>query len=137
MFAVVPLQPLIREVLPNADQAYIEPEKLVTYALDPENVVGRHKASVFRSALGIEKVDWEYLLESILNELPNHPVVSSRPPRREDEHYTWEVLVPITGMNGRQLLVVPAWEMIEDRPRLVTTRVARKGQQPSSGGSKL
>ncbi len=36
-------------------------EKLESYLLDPQHDVGRHKARVFASALGIRQRDWEYL----------------------------------------------------------------------------
>lgn len=126
-------RPLIGTPLPNADKATIEPEKLITYALDPDNDVGRHKAHVFEAALAIEREDWEYLRDEILRELPKHPVSVVRPPRHDKDHYTWEVMVPITGLNGRRLFVITAWKMIDDRPRLVTTRVAPKARQPSRG----
>jgi hypothetical protein len=124
------LQPRIGEPLPNADRAHINPDKLVLYALDLDNVVGRHKAIVFRDALGIERDDWEYLHDGILAELSRNPVSAVRPPRRSGERYTWQVLVPIAGLNKRRLVVITGWEMIGDRPELITTRVAPKSKQP-------
>jgi hypothetical protein len=38
--------------IPNADRAFIDFRKVVDYSLDPTHPVGRHKAVVFRSALG-------------------------------------------------------------------------------------
>ena len=62
-------QPRVGEPLPQASAAYIEPEKLVDYALDTQHPVGRHKAAVFRQALDIERDDWEYLRDRILDAL--------------------------------------------------------------------
>lgn len=39
--------------LPNASRAFIDIRKLTSYCLDPEHPVGRHKAVVFRRALGL------------------------------------------------------------------------------------
>lgn len=125
------------EALPNADQATIDAEKLIAYILDPDNAVGRHKAHVFEAALGITREDWEYLRDAILRELPKHPVSVVRPPRHDKDHYTWEVMVPITGLNGRRLFVVTAWKMIDGRPRLVTALVAPKARQTSDEGPTL
>jgi len=125
--------PAVGDPLPNASTAVIEPNKLVDYALNAQDPVGRHKAIVFERALGIEQGDWEYLRDAILDELPRQPISGSRPPLRVDERYTWEVLVPIRGLGAqvdRILLVTTGWEMVEGVPRLITTRVAPKNRQP-------
>jgi filamentous hemagglutinin len=41
--------------LPNADRARLDVQKLVSYLLDPGHPVGRHKAAVFRAALGFTR----------------------------------------------------------------------------------
>jgi hypothetical protein len=116
----------------------IEAEKLVDYALNPENPIGRHKALVFERALGIERADWEHLRDEILRQLPGCPVSGNRPALREGERLTWEVLVPISGLRrqkGRQLLVITGWELIDGLPRLVTTLVAPRNRQDAGGGA--
>jgi len=118
--------------LPNAELAHIDSAKLRLYALDRSNPVGKHKAAVFSAALGIEQNDWHHLKESILEELPHRPVSGVRPPKRPEERYTWEVLVPVQGLRDQQhrrLLVITAWEMVDNRPQLVTLRVAPKARQ--------
>ena len=47
--------------LPRANEARVEQAKLTTYVLEPDHPTGRHKAHVFRSALGIGVEDWEDL----------------------------------------------------------------------------
>lgn len=124
--------PQIGQPLPGADEPSIEPDKLVRYALDPTHPVGRHKAVVFRQALGIEQADWEYLRDAIVEALPRSPITGLRQPRGARETYTWEVLVPIQGLGeraGRHLQVVTAWEIVDGRPVLVTLRVAPKSRQ--------
>ncbi len=131
-------QPRVGEPLPQASAAYIEPEKLVDYALDPQHPVGRHKAAVFRQALDIERDDWKHLRDRILDALPDHLVTGVREPDDEHGAYTWEVLVPIQGLGTRaerRLLVITAWEMVDGRPQLVTVRVApRNRQQTGASG---
>jgi hypothetical protein len=73
-----PKQPSVGELLPAAGDAYIDSDKLIRYGLSLDHPVGRHKATVFRLALGIERDDWEYLRDSILEQLPQHPVTLVR-----------------------------------------------------------
>jgi hypothetical protein len=58
-------------VLPNADRAILDLRKLESYCLDPAHPRGRHKARVFREALGIDRTDasWlrQFLLEAVLS----------------------------------------------------------------------
>lgn len=131
-------QPRIGQPLPNARDAHIESDKLADYVLDPEHPVGKHKAAVFRQALDIERDDWEYLRDTILEALPHHPATDVREPEPAHAASTWEVLVPIQGLGTRaerRLLVITAWEMTDGRPGLVTARVApRKRQQFDASG---
>ena len=57
--------------LPNSHRAVVEIEKLRDYSLSPNHPVGKHKARVFRAALGItiEDADWlrERALEAAMN----------------------------------------------------------------------
>jgi hypothetical protein len=53
--------------LPNGDKAYIPVEKLTEYALNPEHPTGRHKARVFRSALGLTLTDVDYVRSALQN----------------------------------------------------------------------
>ena len=57
--------------LPNHENAVIDIRKLTEYALDPESPRGRHKARVFRSALGMTRENAEELRRLILDSLAN------------------------------------------------------------------
>lgn len=57
--------------LPNYQKAFIDDKKLVDYCLNPEHVVGKHKAQVFKSALGITVQNYLVLKQSILNAIAN------------------------------------------------------------------
>src|SRR6185503_16551008 len=83
--------------LSNYQEAVIEPDKLKKYSLDPTSDAGKHKARVFKSALGFDQSNWELLSQSILNELPYREAVF----KEEDEHgKRYTVILPITGPNG-------------------------------------
>jgi len=52
--------------LPNSHKAVVEIEKLRDYSLNPDHLVGKHKARVFRAALGITLEEAEWLRERAL-----------------------------------------------------------------------
>jgi hypothetical protein len=55
---------------------------------------------VFAAVLAIERSDWHYLHDAILDELPNRPVTGAREPSRPRAVRTWEVRVLIEGLGG-------------------------------------
>ena len=115
------LWPEVGLPMPNADAAVISPLKLHGYALSATHGRGRHKAIVFRSALGFDSDDWELLRDQILDQLPVHPVYVARE-RGEDP--TWGVRLPITGTSNQVVDVITSWKMLGRRPQLVSCRVA-------------
>ena len=111
--------------LPNYEKAVILRDKLAGYALDPTHDEGRHKARVFKSALGFEQSDWEELKRRILDELPYHEAI----PQGEGLWgIKYLVILPIAGLNGNTadvetvLIIRPK----TDFPTLVTTLVAKR-----------
>src|SRR5215207_9482065 len=52
--------------LPNPERAVVEIEKLREYSLNLEHDRGKHKARVFRSALGFTQADAERLRQMVL-----------------------------------------------------------------------
>lgn len=84
--------------LPRASEAQVREAKLRDYALDPEHPDGRHKARVFRAALGLAREDWEDLRQQILQRVGSCPVtkVAPRPP----DAVQYEVVIPIDCPNG-------------------------------------
>lgn len=53
-------------LLPNAENAVIDIGKLLDYCLNPNHEVGKHKARVFASALGLTSRDATILREALL-----------------------------------------------------------------------
>jgi hypothetical protein len=52
--------------LPNCEHAVADIEKFRDYCLNPEHPVGKHKARVFKAALGFTQEDAEPLREMVL-----------------------------------------------------------------------
>ncbi len=61
--------------LPNFQNAVIDTRKLSEYALDPESPRGRHKARVFKAALGHTVDNAEDLRDAILECLPQNEAI--------------------------------------------------------------
>lgn len=97
-------------------------EKLERYLLNPEHEVGRHKARVFASALGIRQRDWEYLRGRLETAVVDAPVSSVRQTRWGD---LYELVLAVDGLNGQTHRVMTVWLVAgEEPPRLVTAYVA-------------
>jgi hypothetical protein len=128
----VPREPQIGEPLPGAAEAVIPRAKLVDYALDPDHPRGRHKAVVFKTALGIGRLEWRQLHDQILGRLPHEPVSSWRR-AHGPRPASWRVVIPITGPNGRTVRVVTAWKLVEGTPHLTSLFVSRTRGQARGG----
>jgi hypothetical protein len=111
--------------LPNCERAIIEASKLVRYALNPHSERGQHKARVFEQVLGFNLSNWELLKQAIVEVLPaRQATVTSETVFGKK----YEVIVPITGPNGRTVDVLTVWQFdrlpnsrqYADAPRLVT-----------------
>jgi hypothetical protein len=114
--------------LPRAEDAEIAEEKLRHYVLDPDHHLGKHKARVFQSALGIGQDDWQYLRDQILERLPGARVTAIRP--KPPHGLEYEARMPIDGLNGETRTIITGWLVAEDQPpRLLTTyvEVAQRG----------
>jgi hypothetical protein len=55
--------------LPNSDQAIVDLRKIESYCLNPEHPRGRHKARLFREALGLISADAAWLRQMLLDAL--------------------------------------------------------------------
>jgi hypothetical protein len=54
------------ERLPNGDRAILDMRKIEDYCLNPSHPRGRHKARVFREALGLRRNDASWLRDALL-----------------------------------------------------------------------
>lgn len=107
--------------IPRAEDAEIDPRKLTEYVLNPSHRTGRHKARVFKSALGIEREDWMYLRDQILERLPDAEVERHDSTQHGDQY---RVVLRIDGLNGETHPVKVRWRVPPGRaPCLVTAWV--------------
>ena len=64
--------------LPNAKRAEVDPRKLTEYCLSTTHPVGKHKAAVFRAALGYTAADADALRELLLRAAATGEAVAER-----------------------------------------------------------
>jgi len=104
--------------LPNAELAYIPPEKLAGYALNPEHPVGKHKAAVFESVLGMTAKDANELEIAILKAVKEN---EAKPTRLDEYGQRYEVEFDFE-RNGRKVVILTSWilETNETVPRLAS-----------------
>ena len=104
--------------LPNADRAVIDPRKLADYCLSPTHPVGRHKAAVFRAALGLTAADAD-ALRAVL--LAGARTAAAVPGRADEFGQRYETDIPVSTPAGTAT-VRAAWMVRagEDFPRLTT-----------------
>jgi hypothetical protein len=107
--------------LPNASRAVVDIGKLRDYSLNSRHEAGKHKARVFKSALGVTVEDAEWLREKILS-----AVLSAEAAARPDSPFGANFVVDIlVEREGRTALVRTAWivESGADFPRLTSCYV--------------
>lgn len=107
--------------LPNAERAVVDIVKLRDYSLNPLHESGKHKARVFKAALGITADDAGWLRERILEAAWNGEAVS-RPPSVFGEIFAVDILIE---RGEHKALVRTAWivDYGKDFPRLTSCYV--------------
>ena len=107
--------------LPNAERAVVEVEKLRDYALNPDHDRGKHKARVFRSALGFTQADAERLRQMVLAAAHTEEASLGKP-LPHGQMYT--VDFDTQGLSGT-VTIRTGWIVASDTdfPRLVTCYV--------------
>src|SRR5438445_397907 len=107
--------------LPNSWNAVVEIDKLRNYSLNPDHPVGKHKARVFRAALGLTAKDAEWLRARAL-ELAVDGDAKAGAPSVFGDKYVIDSAVELRGMSA---LVRFTWivEVGTDFPRLTSCYV--------------
>jgi len=105
-------------LLPNADEAVIDPAKLHGYLLSATHPLGRFKARFF-DALGFSSDRWQEL-ESARRTQHLTQDAAPGPVMRSGRKYTIRAI--LTGPNGQSAAVVSVWFIRsgEEAPRFVT-----------------
>ena len=112
--------------LRNGDRAVVDIRKLRDYCLNPEHVDGKHKARVFKSALGLRKSDADDLRDTLLEVAITGSVTKGGRDRR-GQRYTLDFEL----MRGhRKATIRSGWIVHHDEnfPRLTTCYVLKKGR---------
>jgi hypothetical protein len=109
--------------LPNLALAEISADTLIRFALSTDHALGRHKARLFESELGISPSDWARLRDRILEALPGAVVRSTTYATAMGVAYA--VPVTVTGLNGASIPVLTIWTVLEGQraPRLRSASV--------------
>ena len=105
-----------------AKQIVIDPSKLTKYVLNPNNDQGRHKARVFRAALGYTQANYQ----SLLDQLQTQALTSQAQLKRTDQYGRHlQVDLKIVGPNGKKAIVRTGWlvELNHDIAYLTTLYV--------------
>lgn len=111
--------------LPNGDRAVVDITKLSDYCLNPHHLRGRHKAHVFKAALGITQDEAEELRQMLLAAVQSEDADLGR----EDE-YGQRYVVDLEIETPRRTVVVrSAWIIREgeDFPRFTSCYVLEEG----------
>src|SRR5205085_616104 len=107
--------------LPNAERAVVDIAKLRDYSLNPAHDVGKHKARVFQSALGLTVSDADWLREQLLLATRTGEAVAGAP---SPFGKTYIIDMEISRA-GQAAIVRTAWiiEYGKDFPRLTSCYV--------------
>jgi hypothetical protein len=113
-------------LLPHGDRAIVDIRKLRDYCLNPDNPRGSRKARVFRSALGMTKVDAPALRQSLLQ-----VAASEQAKVGELDRYGQRYTIDFELRKGpRKVVVRSGWIILSDEtvPRLTTCYVRKRSR---------
>lgn len=109
--------------MPGADDAIVDPFKVLHYLLSSVHETGRHKARFF-ATLGYTRTNWT----TFTAELRSH-ALSEHAQQTETAFFgtKYTVAQPVTGPSGRSAIVVTVWIVRREErcPRLVTAYQGR------------
>jgi hypothetical protein len=104
--------------LPNADNAIIEEDKLVSYLLNPNHRRGGSKARLLNS-LGYGATEWQRLAHDLRNQHLISDIVEQQATAWGDRY---DIVAPLAGPIGDTMMFHSIWQIDlgSDRPRLIT-----------------
>jgi hypothetical protein len=107
--------------LPGSDRAVVDIAKLSDYCLNPQHPLGRHKARVFASVLGLTAAEADLLCSALLDAALEGDAMAG-----ENDEYGQRYVVDfeMKGPRGRAT-VRSTWIIVrgEDHPRLTSCYV--------------
>jgi hypothetical protein len=93
--------------LPQAERAFLDVGKIEDYCLNPTHLHGRHKARVFRDALGLNRADAVWLKAVLLSDLPSEGLARGQVGTVVEALDSAAVLVEFSDPHGRAYAIVP------------------------------
>ena len=103
------------------DNSVIPESKLTKYALDKNHAGGgRDKAIAFELALGYNQSNYKDLMQQVYDKLNAYPAVFKRTDKYGDRY---EIVMDITGPNGKTAKVLTGWLLKDEKARLTTIYV--------------
>ena len=111
-------------LLPNGERAIVDFRKLRDYCLNPDNPRGSRKARVFRSAVGMTRVDAPALRQRLLQ-----VAASEQAQLGELDRYGQRYTIDFELRKGtRRVIVRSGWIILGNKtvPRLTTCYVKRR-----------
>lgn len=108
-------------ILPNADSAIVEEEKITDYCLNPHHPDGKHKALVFKSALGLTLGDAQVLSAALLRAAKEFPARKGK----SNEFGDYYIIDFEMERESKKSVLRSVWIIKDatDSPRLVTCYV--------------
>ena len=107
--------------LPNPNNAYIDDNKLVGYALNFNHAEGKHKARVFKAALGLTVENLAELKNALLEAVKTLDAI---PDKSNQYGQKYVIDFPMTH-NNKAAIIHSVWivRYAENFPRLVTAYI--------------
>ncbi|WP_410682776.1 DUF6883 domain-containing protein [Citrobacter braakii] len=103
---------------PEIDQLKVPVEKLLNYALNVDHKEGKHKARIFKAALGIEAKQWRYLAFQLGEEMKDAKLEVTHVTEHGIKH---RAFLQIAGLNGKMCKVRTAWIISPNEPAKLVT----------------
>lgn len=120
----------VKNTMPCFQKAFVDPSKFVDYSLNNLNPVGKHKALVYKEALGYDSSNCDSLINQIEQFVQS---ASSIPDRVEMTKWgpRFQYKVPVKGLNGLERFVLVVFQIDSDSciPRLITNYVLPYGKE--------
>ncbi|MGE8206038.1 DUF6883 domain-containing protein [Heyndrickxia sp. NPDC080065] len=126
-----------KERLSNKDVSDMS-GKLLEYCLNPNHVVGKHKAKLFEEVLGFNQDNF-YLLEARIKEgLKNCKLEFKKGLNKYGLNFS--AYIEVQGISGNSKTIETAWEFNPnklEKIRLVTAFIASKGEQSHDNATRI
>lgn len=110
--------------LPGGERAIVDAEKVVGYLLNPDHRVGRHKARVFASALGLALTDADALIAAL-----KAAAMFEEAAHGDIDAFGQRYVIEFEMTHGVKVATIRSSWIIrrgEDFPRFVTAMVAKQ-----------